>query len=138
MRPSGLTALAVFNFIFGGLGGITALIGFATFDLTRKTLEEQSKITGDPVPSSGLMYMSVTLSLVTAALLITAGVGYLGLKRFAGRIVGNTYAVAALASNTLELGLVAVAFDVSGLIGFVYPLITLFLLNAIFRKDLTR
>ena len=138
MRPSGLTALAVFNFIFGGLGAITSLIGLATVGLMRTTMAEQSKITGEPVPAEGLLYGTILISMVTAGLLIASGVGYIGLRRFAGRILGNAYAVAALAGITLELALMPVAFTISGLIGFVYPLITLFLLNVIFRKDFTR
>lgn len=138
MRPSGLTALAVFNFIFGGLGAITSLIGLATVDLTIKVLKEQSEVTGDPVPSAGLLYSLILVGMVTAGLLITSGVGYLGLKRVTGRIVGNAYAAAALVGISLELGLMPYAFTINGLIGFVYPLITLFLLNVIFRKDFTR
>jgi hypothetical protein len=138
MRPSGLTALAVFNFIFGGLGAITSLIGLATVDLTIKVLKEQAEVTGDPVPSAGLLYALILVSMVTAGLLITSGVGYLGLRRVTGRIVGNAYAAAALVGISLELGLMPYAFTINGLIGFVYPLITLFLLNVIFRKDFTR
>lgn len=138
MRPSGLTALAVFNFIFGGLSGLTSLVGLATVDLAIKALEEQAKVTGDPVPSAGLLYASLAVAGITAALLIASGVGYLGLKRFGGRILGNASAAAALVGIALELGLMPIAFTINGLIGFVYPLITLFLLNVIFRKDFTR
>lgn len=138
MRPSGLTALAVFNFIFGGLGGLTSLFGLATVELQRETLAKSSEITGDPVPSAGLMYGLFALGMLTSGLLITSGVGYIGLKRVTGRLLGNAYALAALATIALQLGLMSYAFTINELIGFVYPLITLFLLNVIFRKDFTR
>jgi hypothetical protein len=135
MRPGGLTALAIFNFIFGGLSGLINLIGLATVGLQLAALREQSKMTGDDVPSEGLLYGLILFALLRAALLITSGVGYLQLKRGLGWTLGNLYAVLALVGIAIELSLMASAFTIFGLIDFVYPLITLFLLNVIFRKD---
>lgn len=133
MRPGGLTALAVFNFVFGGLGGIASLIGLATVGMQLDVLRKA----GGPVPSEGLMYGLLLLGLVRAALLITSGIGYLGRKRTIGRLFGNLYAVLAFASIILEATQLATTFTIFNLVDFVYPLITLFLLNVIFRKDFT-
>jgi len=138
MRPGGLTALAVFNFIFGGLAALINMIGLATVELQLKNFEQAAKITGDPVPGAGLLYLVGSLALIRAGLLIWSGVGYIGLKRFSGRILGNAYAVLAFIGILIEVTAMPHFFTITSLIDFVYPLITLFLLNVIFRRDLVR
>lgn len=135
MRPGGLTALSIFNFIFGGLSGLINLIGIATIGMQTAELEKQSRMTGMPVPSEALMYGLGLFAIVRAALLITSGVGYLGRKRFSGWILGNLYAVLALVAITVEIATLKGQFTILSLVDFIYPLITLFLLNVIFRKD---
>lgn len=138
MRPSGLTALAVFNFIFGGLGLLTSLVALATVDSQILAFEEMSKVTHDPVPSAGLLYATILMSSITGGLLIASGIGYIGLRKVLGRLLGNGYAVVALIAIGIELSLMPYAFAINSLISFVYPLITLLLLNVIFRKDFSR
>jgi hypothetical protein len=46
--------------------------------------------------------------------------------------------VLALIAIVLEVTLLPHFFSIASLLDFVYPLITLFLLNLIFRKDFTR
>jgi hypothetical protein len=138
MRPGGLTALAIFNFVFGGLSALLNLIGVATVEIQLEQLRQTAKITGDPVPSAAILYAMIGMSLVRAALLIASGVGYLGLRRLVGRTFGNAYAVLALIAIVLEATLLPHFFSIASLLDFVYPLITLFLLNLIFRKDFTR
>ena len=135
MRPGGLTALAIFNFIFGGLSGLINLIGLATMGMQIAEMEKQSKVTGIPVPSEGLLYAMLTFAIIRAALLITSGVGYLGRKKFIGYVLGNAYAVLALIAIAIEIATLKGQFTILSLVDFVYPLITLFLLNVIFRKD---
>ena len=135
MRPGGLTALAVFNFIFGGLGGLLNLIGLATIGMQIAEMEKQSRVTGIPVPSEGLLYGLALFAIIRAALLITSGVGYLGRKKLVGYWFGNTYAVLALIAIAIEITTLKGQFTIMSLVDFVYPLITLFLLNVIFRKD---
>jgi hypothetical protein len=77
MRPGGLTALAIFNFIFGGLSALLNLVGIATVEMQLEQFRQTAKLTGDPVPSAGLLYAMIGFSLIRAALLITSGVGYI-------------------------------------------------------------
>jgi hypothetical protein len=135
MRPGGLTALAVFNFIFGGLSGLINLVGLAAVGMVVKQAEQDAKITGQEVPSEAFLYGMMLFALVRAALLITSGVGYLGRKKFLGRTLGNAYAVLALIAIAIEIALAKQTFTIINLVDFVYPLITLFLINVIFRKD---
>jgi hypothetical protein len=135
MRPGGLTALSIFNFIFGGLSGLINLIGLATMSMQIAEMEKQSRVTGIPVPSEALLYGMMSFAMVRAALLITSGVGYLGRKKFIGYWLGNLYAVLALIAITIEIATLKGQFTILSLVDFVYPLITLFLLNVIFRKD---
>src|SRR5688572_26403959 len=135
MRPGGLTALAIFNFVFGGLGGLLNLIGLATIGIQMEALRQQSRETGIPVPSEALLYGLAAFAVIRAALLITSGVGYLGRKKLVGYWFGNVYAVLALIAITIEITQLKGQFTIFSLVDFVYPLITLFLLNVIFRKD---
>ncbi|HTR52691.1 MAG TPA: hypothetical protein VMJ10_18380 [Kofleriaceae bacterium] len=138
MRPGGLTALSIFNFVFGGLAGLVNLIGLATIGMLYDTMVEQSKHSGQEVPSKGLLIGLSVLAIVRAALLITSAIGYLGQRKFLGRVLGNAYAVLALGSIAFEISQAPQHITPFNLVEFVYPLITLFLLNVIFRKDLVR
>jgi len=138
MRPGGLTALAIFNFIFGGLSGLINLLGLATISTMREQMEESARQSGDKLPAMWILYFLMGMALIRAAVLITSGIGYLQLKRFLGYILGNIYAVLALIAIGIEIGMAPQNFTVVSLFEFVYPLITLFLLNVIFRKDFVR
>jgi len=138
MRPGGLTALAIFNFIFGGLSGLINLLGLATISTMREQMEESARQSGDKLPAMWIRYFLMGMALIRAAVLITSGIGYLQLKRFLGYILGNIYAVLALIAIGIEIGMAPQNFTVVSLFEFVYPLITLFLLNVIFRKDFVR
>jgi hypothetical protein len=138
MRPGGLTALAIFNFIFGGLSGLSNLISLATLSQLYEVLAERARASGQEVPSRELLYVLGGFAIVRAALLITAGVGYLTMKRVIGYWFGNAYVILALVSILLEITLAPQKFTAFNLVEFVYPLITLFLLNAVFRKDFSR
>jgi F0F1-type ATP synthase membrane subunit c/vacuolar-type H+-ATPase subunit K len=135
MRPGGVTALAVFNFIFGGLSGLINLVGLAAVGMVVRQAEQDAKITGQDVPSEAFLYATMLFALVRAALLITAGVGYLGRKKFVGRMLANAYAILALIAIAIEIAFAKQTFTILNLVDFVYPLITLFLANVIFRKD---
>jgi hypothetical protein len=138
MRPGGLTALAVFNFVFGGLATLTHLITLATLGTFYARMAEQAEKSGEAFPSRGTLYALSVIALVRGGLLITSGVGYLGMRRFIGWIFGNVYAVLALGSIAVEIALAPSQFTAFNLVEFAYPLITLFLLNFIFRKDFVR
>jgi len=138
MRPGGLTALAIFNFVFGGLSGLLNLVSLATIGAMYDQLAEQARRQGDTFPSQGVLYALAGMALLRAALLITSAIGYLGVKKFLGRTLGNAYAVLALVAIVIEISIAPQNFTIFGLLDFVYPLITLFLVNVIFRKDFVR
>jgi len=138
MRPGGLTALAIFNFVFGGLAALSDILGLATAELQLKNLEQSAKLLGQSPPTAGAFYAVLAIGLVKAGLLIMAGVGYLGLRRVSGRYAGNAYAILAFVVIVMEATLLPNLFTIFSLVEFVYPLITLFLLNFIFRKDFIR
>lgn len=130
-RPGGLTALAVLNFVFGGFGVLGVLALWAILALAdAATRGEVTQGAG-----SGLLYMTLLLSVVSVTLLIAAGVGYLGQKKFLGRTLGTAYAVIALAATGLSLA-GGTPFSAGTLIGLVYPVLTLILLNSTFKDDL--
>jgi hypothetical protein len=143
-----LTALAVIKFILGGLYAITA-IGFAVlFPFLGTVLEENS---GEIPPQQmaqieamnevgvPLFIVIALISLATAVLLIASGVGYLKLRKFLGRTLGNSsavvgviYAVAAAMLLPAELG---GGFNIAAIINLIYPVLTLILLNTTFKED---
>ncbi len=138
MRPGGLTALSIFNFIFGGLGGLLHLISIATIQMQHTAVEKSYEVMGAEPPSMGFMYLIETFAIVRVALLIVSGVGYLGQRKIIGRLFGNIYAVLALVAIPIEMFKNPLGFKSTSLLEFAYPLITLFLLNFVFRRDLVR
>jgi hypothetical protein len=90
----------------------------------------------------GLFYFILLLLAVQAFLLIASGVGYLKQKKVLGRGLGNAYAILAIVSSVVS-GLVVSAeagggFNIGTIIGLVYPVLTLALLNTTFKEDFTR
>ena len=83
-RPGGLTALAVLNFVFGGLGAIGTLLAFGAISLIKKGIEA-AEAAGGTVKYDGqglaAAYIVVLCSGIGAVLLIVSGIGYLGQKR---------------------------------------------------------
>jgi hypothetical protein len=132
-RPGGLTALAVLNFVFGGLG----IIGlFGTFALLSAASTIAREVTGGKVsvPGAGAVYLSLFLGLVASALLIVSGVGYLGQKKVTGKLLGNVYAIVAIINVIVGLVMVHSGFGFFAIIGLAYPIVTLALLNTTFAR----
>lgn len=136
-RPGGLTALAVLNFVFGGLGILAVLALFALMNVADRATEgEATRQVFSEAP--GLLWVQILLGLATTALMIVSGVGYLGQKRFLGRTMGNLYAVLSLVGTAIGIVATKTGFNLSTMIGIVYPILTLFLLNTTFKDDLVR
>lgn len=148
-RPGGLTALAVFNFIFGALGVLSAL-GMAVFIpmLGRMPEEAMADMTAEQIAQfqamqevgTGLFVTLALLGLVSALLLILSGVGYLGLKKFLGRTLGNAYGILGIVSTLgsamfMPAVLGGGSFTIGTILGLIYPVLTLVLLNTAFRED---
>lgn len=90
------------------------------------------------------LWIKVGLLVVLAILLVTAGVGYLQQKKFLGRTLGNVYAVLSLGTAAFDYSMIAgmpnkPASTMIGIaIALVYPILTLILLNTIFKEDFVR
>lgn len=145
-RPGGLVALAVFNFLVGGYNalralGLGALLAFGDRILEEASPEER-EVLALFLERQGTILSLFLLYAVQAGLLIAAGIGYLKLRRFLGRGLGNAYGVLGLgAAIVIGMALPAEAgggFSIGTLIELVYPLVTLLLLNLVFREDLVR
>ena len=129
-RPGGLTALAVINFVLGGFGCLGILALAALFGAA-DTISDGAVTEG--IATSGGVMLPLILSVVTVALLIVSGIGYLGQKKKLGFLFGNLYAGASIASSLI--GIIGSGFTIASLIGFVYPVVTLVLLHKVFKDD---
>ena len=146
-RPGGLTALAVINFIFSGWGFI-GLLGLAAFfafigKIPTDNMEEVQKAQIEAFQDLGLpvFIFIFALSLISSVLLLLSGIGYLKQKKFLGRTIGNTYAVVTIISSVISGIMFAPeiggGFNIMTMVGLIYPVLTLILLNTTFRQDLT-
>ena len=132
-RPGGLTALAVLNFVFGGLGALGLLAIAALLSAVDSAGGDLSAV--NDVPGAGLVYVSLLLGGVSVVLMIASGIGYLGLKKFLGRTLGNTYGVLSLVSTAISVFGLGTGFGIGTIIGLIYPVLTLILLNTTFKDD---
>lgn len=130
-RPGGLTALAVLNFVFGGFG-VLAVLGAAALLGAANELTEGAVADG---MGMGIGMFQFLLMALSAALLIVSGVGYIGQKRVMGRMMGNFYGVTSIVNNGLSIASGG-EFSFFTIIGLVYPVLTLILLNTTFKEDL--
>ena len=139
-RPGGLTALAVLNFVFGGLAalGILALVtllGVVNVATDGEAGEAMAQGMSEAGLSGGLLVITIVLSIASCALLIISGVGYLKQKRVLGRTMGTLYGILALLGTVI--GIVGGGeFNFGSIIGLVYPVLTLILINTTFKEDL--
>ncbi len=134
-RPGGLTALAVLNFVFGGLGVLALLALFALLSAANEGLKAAGASIHE-APGAGAVYLSLLLGAVRMILLIASGVGYLGQKKFLGRTLGNVYAILGIAGFAIDLAMLHSGVGLFAIIGLVYPVLTLILLNTTFKDDL--
>jgi hypothetical protein len=136
-RPGGLTALAVINFVFAGLGALAVLALFALMSAADAATDGQA--TKEVAKAGGgLLVVSLLIAVACVALLIVSGVGYLGQKKFLGRHMGTLYAVLALVNTAISLTMMKQGFTIGTAIGLIYPVLTLILLNTTFKDDLVR
>ena len=126
-RPGGLTALAVINFVLCGFS-VLSIVGMMAFF----ALQDMGMPT---------LVLIIGLNLLSGLLLLTSGIGYLKQKRVLGRMLGNTYAVLTIVASIVsgmmfrtELG---GGFNIGTIIGLIYPILTLVLVNTTFKDDLT-
>ena len=133
-RPGGLTALAVLNFVGSGFV-MLGVIAFAAL-LGIGKMSEAASGAKLALPSTSVLAGLLLLDTVTIGLLIASGVGYLRQKRRLGRSVGTAYAIVSLVSKIISLATIHNSFGIGVIIGLVYPVLTLILLNTTFKDDL--
>lgn len=146
-RPGGLTALAVVNFIVAGFSLLGALALLPFLLMGEQMMEgmegapEQDQAAIQAILEMGEPWFIVFIAatIITVALLVASGVGYLKLKKFLGRTLGNAYALFTIVYTVISAMVVAPelggGFSIGTLLGFVYPVITLILLNSTFKED---
>src|SRR4030042_4835729 len=145
-RPGGLTALALINFVFSGWGligllGMVALFAFIgmiptdNMDETQRSQIEAFQNMGIPT-----FIFIFALSLLSSVLLLLSGIGYIKQKKVLGRYVGSAYGIIAIVSGIVsplmyptEMG---GGFQIMTIVGLIYPVLTLILLNTTFKDDL--
>jgi hypothetical protein len=154
-RPGGLTALAVLNFVFGGFGALGVLAMGALIALVNvgaNAASDAAAESGDVATQAvieawseagmGFFYLILILSLLGTILMIASGVGYLQQKKFLGRTLGSAYALLsilqALISGMLLAEEAGGGFGLTTLVGLIYPVLTLILLNTTFKEDFVR
>ncbi len=135
-RPGGLTALAIINFVFGGLGVIGAISNLAMLGQIAASYRSGPFAGMGTPPTEGALLASSLLSIPVMAMEIAAGFGFLRQRRGMGYIVGNIAAGAQILHCLLAMfilrGMGVMMF--SALSGAIYPIVLLILLNTIFRK----
>ena len=146
-RPGGLTALAVINFVFSGLGFIQFLTLAAFFALRGKIptdqMKEAERVQIEAFQDLGLpvFIFIFALTIISSVLLLLSGIGYLKQKKLLGRMMGNAYAVITIVSSIVSGMMFATelggGFNIGTIIGLIYPVLTLILINTTFRDDLT-
>ena len=146
-RPGGLTALAVLNFVFAGwsLVGMIGLVVFFTLigKIPTENMDENARMQIEALQDMGLptLVLIFALAVVSCILLFLSGIGYLKQKKFLGRKLGSVYGILAIISSIVsglmfdtELG---GGFNIGTIIGLIYPVLTLILLNTTFKEDFT-
>jgi hypothetical protein len=142
-RPGGLTALAVFNFIFAGFGviGFITIVVMRFLPLDKIPIEQRAPYEAFQAMGVPLFVGILVLTLVALILELISGIGYLKQNRVMGWVIGNVYAIFSIVSNvvsgltmTTEMG---GGFSIMTILGYVYPVLTLILLNLTFKEDFT-
>lgn len=146
-RPGGLTALAVINFVFV-VWGLLALLGLAAMfafigKIPTDDMNETQKAQLDAFQNMGLsvFIFIFALSIISSVLLLLSGIGYLKQKKILGWGLGNAYGIISIVSSIVSAFMfpadIGGGFGIATLIGLIYPIVTLVLLNTTFKEDLT-
>ena len=146
-RPGGLTALAVINFILAAISILSPVITVATYVYADKiptdemTEVQRAQLEAFQNMGTPTLVLLLVLTLLSGVLLLVSGIGYLKQRRILGRMVGKIYAVTAIVDSIVS-GLLfkpelSGGFSIGTIIGLIYPILTLFLINTTFKDDLT-
>jgi hypothetical protein len=136
-RPGGLTALAVLNFVVGGIWFLFMGLALVGLLFIRTVVKERTKEGTDIVdePAVALVMTIVLIYIVLSLMLIASGVGYLLQKKFLGKGLGTIYGIASLAIIAIDLTMISKSFTIWTIIVLIYPVLTLLLLHTVFKDD---
>ena len=122
-----------------GMGVFFAMMG----KIPTNNMDEKARIQIEALQEMGLSTLVLIFSLmaVSCILLFLSGIGYLKQKKFLGRGLGSLYGIVTIIGSVIsglifdsELG---GGFNIGTIIGLIYPVLTLILLNTTFKEDLT-
>jgi hypothetical protein len=147
-RPPVVTLLALCNFILAGMFGIGLVAYFGRMRLLPLIEANASSLSatelrqGEAILSLGVTpyYGLGIVMMILTVLLIVSGIGYLYLKKFEGRVLGNVAMLVSIVSALAVTFWVPKVLD-GGINGFssinlTFPLLTLFLLNRTYKDQL--
>jgi hypothetical protein len=135
MRPSGLTALAILNFVFGGFQSIGVLVSLASLGCT---VTANGTVVRAAPTAAALIFIG--LDLLAAASLFVAGAGFIRVHRHVGRWAANAYvlfAAAAIIGRLLPFAGGQGSPALFAVLSLFYPLLVALYANVVFR-DLWR
>jgi hypothetical protein len=143
--PGILTTLAVINFIIAFVYivaiGLTA-VSLAFIDnipLDNLGEAQTARIEAMGQLSAGEYAFMLGPTIIAAILLLLAGIGYLKQKKVLGWAMGNAYAAVMILSTIISPFILPPALKggiVSIIIALAYPIITLALINFVYKKNL--
>ena len=145
-RPGGLTALAVINFIFAALSLLGIFAPFITRILISSMPMDQmndaqvAQLTAIQNMSGLTLAVITCMGVILFLLLLLSGIGYLKQKKVMGRILGSSYGALSIINTVMSTvifsGALGRSFGIGAIIGLIYPVLTLLLLNFIYQDDL--
>jgi hypothetical protein len=77
----------------------------------------------------------MVLLLTLGAFLIVAGIGYLKQSRKTGWLFGNIYGIAGIVLAIIQIAILGSGFVFTVILGLAYPVVTLALLNTVFKES---
>jgi hypothetical protein len=146
-RPPVVTLLALCNFILAALFGIGLVAYFGRMRLIPLVESHSPSLSatelkqGEAMLSLGITpyYVLGVAMVILSVLMIVSGIGYLYLKKFEGKTLGNVAALLSIATALAVTFWVPAVLDggINGfsVINYSYPLLTLFLLNRTYKDQ---
>jgi hypothetical protein len=145
-RPGGLTALAVINFVGAGLNLLASFRNIyrlavldkfkADFDKALGEAPENTRaLLGGLLPPDWWFFFKALIAPTLLSLLLISGIGYLKRRRKMGRRIGNLYAVTSIGESLVDIAIAGAMSSMFDVVFMVYPLMTLVVLNFVFKDD---
>ncbi len=127
-RPGGLIALAILNFLFGAIGFLVVSSRVLSLAMKEQVIAQDPRM---EVIIHDITVTSIIFGTVLTVLLIVSGVGYLKQKRKLGYLLGNLTSVIWMGYIILTTS----GFNIMSSALFLFPVLTLMMLNVMFKED---